>query len=186
MTAQVSATEFTVAGGSVTFTDTYNGVSEVLGTVQVQSTNGNAGTAILETEVGGVGDHQFIASYSGTAMFATSSSSPQSVTFVGPYLSATALASYRHRAQRDAYRNRIRIRPVGSNGKCHLHRYHLKFVLGTAPLNAGTLQNGFTPYTLYPIANMNNGQTGSTTDRRLVTSTGTAVPTMQFLPTPGP
>jgi hypothetical protein len=44
MTAQVSSTEFTVAGGTVTFTDTYNGVSEVLGTVQVQSTNGNPGT----------------------------------------------------------------------------------------------------------------------------------------------
>ena len=59
MTAQVSATEFTVAGGSVTFTDTYNSVTEVLGTVQVQSTNGNPGTAILEVEVGGVGVHQF-------------------------------------------------------------------------------------------------------------------------------
>ena len=47
MTAQVESTEFTVAGGTVTFTDTYNGISEVLGTVQVQSTNGNPGTAIL-------------------------------------------------------------------------------------------------------------------------------------------
>ena len=41
LTAQVLATVFTVAGGTVTFTDTYNGVSEVLGTVQVQSTNGS-------------------------------------------------------------------------------------------------------------------------------------------------
>ena len=84
MTAQVSATEFTVAGGSVTFTDTYNSVTEVLGTVQVQSTNGNPGMAVLEVEVGGVGNHQFVASYGGTAVFATSSSSPQSVTFAGP------------------------------------------------------------------------------------------------------
>ena len=61
MTAQVSATEFTVAGGTVTFTDTFNGVTETLGTVQVQSTNGNPGTAILEVEVGGVGAHQFAA-----------------------------------------------------------------------------------------------------------------------------
>src|ERR1700677_1045595 len=45
MTAQVSATEYTVAGGAVTFTDTYNGVTEALGTVQVLSTNGNPGTA---------------------------------------------------------------------------------------------------------------------------------------------
>src|ERR1700678_4374212 len=33
MTAQVESTEFTVAGGTVTFTDTYNGISEVLATV---------------------------------------------------------------------------------------------------------------------------------------------------------
>src|ERR1700689_237670 len=83
MTAQVSATEFTLAGGTVTFTDTYNSVTEVLGTVQVQSTNGNPGTAVLEVEVGGVGAHQFVANYGGTAVFATSSSSPQSVTFAG-------------------------------------------------------------------------------------------------------
>src|SRR5271168_2902936 len=91
MTAQVSSTEFTVAGGTVTFTDTYNGVSEVLGTVQVQSTNGNAGTAILEIEVGGVGIHQFVATYGGTAVFASSSSTAQSVDFAGPYLSATTM-----------------------------------------------------------------------------------------------
>src|SRR5271165_6878529 len=69
MTAQVSSDQYTVAGGSVVFTDTYNGVSEVLGTVQVQSTNGNPGTAILETEVGGVGVHQFVASYIGIVPF---------------------------------------------------------------------------------------------------------------------
>ena len=85
MTAQVQSTEFTVAGGTVTFVDTYNGVSEVLGTVQVQSTNGNPGTAVLETEVGGVGIHQFVATYNGTALFTTSASTPQSVNFVAPY-----------------------------------------------------------------------------------------------------
>ena len=93
LTAQVLATEYTVAGGTVSFTDTYNGVSEVLGTVQVQSTNGNAGTAILETEVGGVGTHQFQAIYSGTSFFATSSSPAQSVPFAIPYASATALTT---------------------------------------------------------------------------------------------
>ena len=73
MTAQVSSTEVTVAGGTVTFTDTYNSVTEVLGTVQVQSTNGNPGMAVLEVEVGGVGVHQFVANYGGTAVFSTSS-----------------------------------------------------------------------------------------------------------------
>src|SRR5271156_2193117 len=67
MTAQISSTEVTVAGGTVTFVDTYNGVSETLGTVQVQSNNGSPGLAILETEVGGVGTHQFLATYNGTA-----------------------------------------------------------------------------------------------------------------------
>src|ERR1700722_18144574 len=52
MTAQVQSVEFTVAGGTVTFTDAYNGVTEILGTVQIQSTNGRPGTAILATEVG--------------------------------------------------------------------------------------------------------------------------------------
>ncbi len=92
MTAQVSSTEVAVAGGTVTFVDTYNGVSETLGTVQVQSNNGAPGLAILETEVGGVGNHQFVATYNGTATLATSASTPQAVTFVAPYLSATALA----------------------------------------------------------------------------------------------
>src|ERR1700677_1030852 len=91
MTAQVSATEFTVAGGSVTFTDTYNSVTEVLGTVQVQSTNGNPGTAILEVEVGGVGVHQFVANYGGAAALWAGSALPQAGTFAGAYLTSTAL-----------------------------------------------------------------------------------------------
>ena len=93
MTAQVSSTSFTVAGGTVTFTDTYNGVKETLGTVQVQSTNGAAGTAILKTEVGGVGAHQFVANFSGTQTFTASTSSVAAVTFAAPYLTTTSLTS---------------------------------------------------------------------------------------------
>jgi hypothetical protein len=92
MTAQVSSDEFTVAGGTVTFTDTYNGVTETLGTVQVQSLNGAAGTAILKTEVGGVGAHQFVANYSGTTTFSASASTTQAVNFAPPYASATRLS----------------------------------------------------------------------------------------------
>ena len=87
----------------------------MLGTVQVQSTNGNPGTAILEVEVGGVGVHQFVANYGGTAVFATSSSSPQSVTFAGPYLTATALASSGTAGQLHAYRDRVRVRSGNSD-----------------------------------------------------------------------
>ena len=62
----------------MTFFDTYNSVTEVLGTVQVQSRNGR-GKAILRTEVGGVGTHQFQATYGGTSTYQGSSSSLQSV-----------------------------------------------------------------------------------------------------------
>src|ERR1700744_5299710 len=54
-------------GGNVTFTDTYAGVTEVLGTVQVQSANGTPGTAVLATEIGGNGNHSFAATYNGTS-----------------------------------------------------------------------------------------------------------------------
>src|ERR1700691_3448508 len=162
MTAQVSATESTVAGGTVTFTDTYNSVTEVLGTVQVQSTNGNPGTAILEVEVGGVGAHQFVASYGGTAVFATSSSSPQSVTFAGPYLTSTALASSGTAGNYTLTGTVSAFGPVTPTGSVTFTDTTSSLTLGTATLNSSTLQTGFTPYTLYPIANMNNGQTGST------------------------
>ncbi len=162
MTAQVSATEFTVAGGSVTFVDTYNGVSEVLGTVQVQSTNGNPGTAILETEVGGVGVHQFVANYGGTAVFATSSSSSQSVSFVPLYLSATALASAGASPNASLTATVSAFGPSAPTGGVTFTDTTSNVTLGTAALNSGTLKTGFTPYTLYPISNLNNGQTGGT------------------------
>ncbi len=162
MTAQVSSSEVTVAGGTVTFVDTYNGVSETLGTVQVQSTNGIPGVAILETEVGGVGSHQFVATYNGTSTFGTSASTAQAVNFLAPYLSATALAytgsapNYTFTATVSAFG------PLAPTGNVTFTDTTSSVTLGTAPLNAGTLLTGFAPYQSYPIANMNNGQTGST------------------------
>lgn len=162
MTAQVQSVEFTVAGGTVTFTDLYNGISEVLGTVQVQSTNGNPGTAVLATEVGGVGTHQFTATYNGTALFNTSSSSPQSVNFAAPYLTATALASTGTAPNATLTATVSAFGPSAPTGSVTFTDTTSNFVLGTAPLNAGTLQTGFTSSQDYPIANMNNGQTGGT------------------------
>ena len=162
MTAQVSSTEYTVAGGTVTFVDTYNGVSETLGTIQVQSTNGNPGTAVLVTEVGGVGTHQFVATYNGTATLATSASTPQGVTFVGPYLSATALAdtgsapNYTFTATVSAFG------PVSPTGNVTFTNTTSNVTLGTAALNSSTLVSGFTPVQNYAIAGMNNGNTGGT------------------------
>ena len=146
----------------MTFTDTYNSVTEVLGTVQVQSTNGNPGMAILEVEVGGVGVHQFAANYGGTAVFATSSSSPQSVTFAGPYLSTTALTSVGPAPNTTLTGTVSAFGPVTPTGSVTFTHTTSNVVLGTGTLNPASLQNGFTPYVLYPIANTNNGQTGST------------------------
>jgi hypothetical protein len=165
LTAQVKATEYTVAGGTVVFTDSYNGVSEVLGTVQVQSTNGNAGTAILQTEVGGVGTHQFQAVYSGTSFFATSSSPAQSVPFVIPYASATALTVTPALPAAGPYSFTGTVSAFGPSaptGTVTFTDTTSNFVLGSATLNPATLQNAFTTPTNYPITGMNNGQTGGT------------------------
>src|ERR1700722_15048594 len=165
LTAQVKATEYTVAGGTVVFTDSYNGVSEVLGTVQVQSTNGNAGTAILQTEVGGVGTHQFQAVYSGTSFFATSSSPSQSVPFVIPYASATALTVTPALPAAGPYSFTGTVSAFGPSaptGTVTFTDTTSNFVLGSATLNPATLQNAFTTPTNYPITGMNNGQTGGT------------------------
>jgi FG-GAP-like repeat/Bacterial Ig-like domain (group 3) len=162
MTAQVQSVEFTVAGGTVTFTDTYNSVTEVLGTVQVQSTNGRPGTAILATEVGGVGNHQFTATYNGTALFTTSASSPQSVNFAGPYLSATALASSGTTPNVKLTATVSAFGPSAPTGSVTFTDQTTGVALGTGSLNTGTLQTGFTSSQNYAIANMDNGQTGGT------------------------
>ena len=149
-------------GGTVTFVDTYNGVSETLGTVQVQSNNGSPGLAILEIEVGGVGSHQFVATYNGTSTLSTSASTPQAVNFVAPYSSATALAetgsapNYTFTATVSAFG------PLAPTGNVTFTDTTSNVTLGTGALNAGTLLTGFAPYQSYPIANMNNCQTGGT------------------------
>jgi sugar lactone lactonase YvrE len=162
MTAQVSSDEFTVAGGTVTFVDTYNGVSEVLGTVQVQSLNGSPGTAILETEVGGVGAHQFVANYNGIVPFSSSSSSTQTVTFVPKYLSATALASTGTAGNYTLTATVSAFGPTAPTGSVTFLDTTSNVTLGTAALNPATLQTGFTSFQSYPIANLDNGQTGGT------------------------
>ena len=162
MTAQVSSTEYTVGGGTVTFTDKYNGVTETLGTVQVQSAvSGNAGTAVLETEVGGVGQHQFVATFNATSVFSSSSSAVQAVTFAGPYLTATALASnatapYTLTSTVSAFG------PTAPTGNVTFTDTTSNFSLGTVALNSASLMSGFAPYTNYPVSNINNGNTGGT------------------------
>ncbi|HET6218438.1 MAG TPA: FG-GAP-like repeat-containing protein [Acidobacteriaceae bacterium] len=161
LTATVTTSPGTVKGGSVTFTDTFNGVSEVLGTVQVQSANGTAGTAILETEVGGIGIHQFVAVYGGTSALATSTSATQSVTFYGPYSSATALAVSGVAGNYTLTGTVSAFGPNLPTGNVTFVDTNSNATLGTAALTT-TPATQFTPYTSYPLANLNNGNTGGT------------------------
>ena len=144
----------------MTFFDTYNSVTEVLGTAQVQSRNGR-GKAILRTEVGGVGTHKFQATYGGTSTFQGSSSSLQSVTFAGPYATATALSStgtgpYTLTGTVSAFG------PVPPTGTVTFTDTTSNQNLGTAPLVPPTTQAEFPSFQTYPIAKMDNGNTGGT------------------------
>ena len=161
LTATVTTSPGTVKGGSVTFTDTFNGVSEVLGTVQVQSANGTAGTAILQTEVGGIGVHQFVAVYGGTSTLATSTSTTQSVTFFGPYSSATALAVSGVAGNYTLTGTVSAFGPNLPTGNVTFVDTTTNATLGTAALTT-TPATQFTPYTSYPLANLNDGNTGGT------------------------
>ncbi len=163
MKAVVTSVGVGVPGGTVTFFDTYNSVTEPLGTVQVQSANGVQGTALFQTEVGGVGVHQFLATYNGDTSFLGSNSFTSSITFAGPYLSATALAStgtgpYTFTGTVSAFG------PSTPTGSVTFTDTTVNATLGTATLNPTTLKSGFTPFTLYPISNLNNGTAGSTNE----------------------
>ena len=52
--------------------------------------------------------------------------------------------------------------PVAPTGNVTFTDTTSNVTLGTAPLEHPTLQTGFTRFQTYPIANMNNGQTGGT------------------------
>jgi hypothetical protein len=162
MTAQVSSDEFTVAGGTVTFTDTYNGVTEPLGTVQVQSLNGDPGTAILKTAVGGVGTHQLVANFNGIVPFSASSSTTQTVVFAPTYTSATALSSSGGAGNYTLTATVSAFGPVAPTGNVTFTDTTSTYTLGTAALNPSTLLTGFAPFQAYPIANLDDGNTGGT------------------------
>jgi hypothetical protein len=88
ISASVSASGAPVATGTVTFVDTYSGVSQILGTITVQTANG---TAALKRQLGGVGTHTITATFNATKTLA-SSSSTQTVS-LSPGVSATATGS---------------------------------------------------------------------------------------------
>ncbi len=162
MTAQVSSDEFTVAGGTVTFTDTYNGVTEALGTVQVQSQSGAPGTAILKTEVGGVGTHQFVANFNGIVPFSASSSTTQAVVFAPTYSSSTLFSSSGGAGNYSLTATVSAFGPIAPTGNVTFTDTTSNVTLGTAALDPSTLLTGFAPYQAYPITGLDNGQTGGT------------------------
>jgi Bacterial Ig-like domain (group 3)/MBG domain (YGX type)/FG-GAP-like repeat len=153
MTANVSSSGQPVTGGTVTFRDTYAAAAQDLGTIQVQSANGTAGTAVLATEVGGVGAHSIVAIYNAPKAYTTSASAPVALTFQSPYSSATALAmtgsggTYTLTGTLSAFGP---MQPTGS----------LTFTdttttpnttIGKVALDPTTATLGFTPPTLYQI-----------------------------------
>ena len=159
----------TPASGNVTFTDTYdsgNGsgnVTEVLGTVQVQSASGTQGTAILATEIGGNGNHNFIATYNGTttSLLASSTSGTQTLDFSGLYVSATSLAVTGSAAPYTLTGTVSAFGPKIPGGSVTFTDATTSATLGTATLTS-TPASQFTPYASYPLANLNDGNTGGT------------------------
>ncbi len=156
-----------VAGGTVTFTDTYNGgsgnVTEVLGTVQVQSANGTQGTAILATEIGGNGNHNFVATFNGTTTpnRAASTSATKTLNFAGLYVSATSLAVTGATAPYTLTGTVSAFGPTIPTGTVTFTDTTTSATLGTATLT-NTPASQFTPYQSYPLANLNDGNTGGT------------------------
>ena len=87
MTASVTAGVTPLSAGTVTFSDTFNTVTHVLGTVQVQSANGEA---ILQRELGGIGSHSITATFNAPNTYLSSSSTPQSVVAITGLYPTTA------------------------------------------------------------------------------------------------
>ena len=88
LSASISASGVPVATGTVTFVDTYSGISQVLETITVQTANG---TASLKRQLGGVGTHTITATFNATKTLA-SSSSTQTVS-LSPGVNATSTGS---------------------------------------------------------------------------------------------
>jgi hypothetical protein len=165
MTANVTTNGFGAdpAGGNVTFTDTYLGVTEELGTVQVQSANGTQGTAILATEIGGNGSHNFVATFNGTTTpsRAASTSTTKTLNFAGLYASATALAVTGTTAPYTLTGTVSAFGPTIPTGSVTFTDTTTSATLGTGNLTT-TPASQFTPYRSYPLANLNDGNTGGT------------------------
>ena len=151
MTANVSSSGSPVTGGTVTFRDTFAGAAQDLGTIQVQSANGTAGTAILVTEVGGVGAHSIVAIYNAPKAYNTSTSDPVTLTFSSPYSSATALAVTGSGGTYTLTGTLSAFGPTQPTGSLTFTDTTTNTTIGTVALDPTTTTQGFTPPTLYQI-----------------------------------
>jgi hypothetical protein len=93
LAAAVSSGGAAVTGGTVKFTDSYNGMTIALGSAQVQSANGTPGAAVLNIALAGGGAHSITASFIGNTSYAASASSAQSVTLTSGYPTAVTLGT---------------------------------------------------------------------------------------------
>jgi len=168
LTADVSSSNQAqqVLSGTVVFTDVYNGITQVLGSGQVQSpqfgsNKGIPGTAVLHQQIGGIGTHSIVAKYFGTAATSQSSSPSQTVTITPTYGSATTLmtsgtsGSITFSSTLSAYGSDL---PTGN----------LNFVdttsqaqLGSVALDPIKLATQFTPLISNPVANNTPGNGGA-------------------------
>ncbi len=93
LTATVKAGGTLLTGGTVTFRDTYGSVTQVLGTVQVQSANGSKGHAILLQQLGGLGTHSIVATFNAPKTFSSSSSPAEPANLTGIYSTTSSISS---------------------------------------------------------------------------------------------
>ena len=78
-----------MTAGTVTFVDTYSGVSETLDTIAVQGSKGTAGMAAMKRQFGGVGTHTLTATFNATSTLASSSSTQTIAVSFGVTATAT-------------------------------------------------------------------------------------------------
>ncbi|HEU5340294.1 beta strand repeat-containing protein [Edaphobacter sp.] len=162
LTATVKAGATALTGGTVTFTDTYNSVTETLGTVQVQSANGTAGNAVLKQEFGWIGTHSIVAKFNPPSAYQASTSTAQSVTITGPYLTATSLA---YTGTAGNYSLTATVVGAGSNSLSPTGSVSFQdtsnanYLLGSASLGAGTIAQNTVAGSTSPVT-VGNGPDG--------------------------
>ncbi len=162
MTATVKAGATPMTGGIVTFRDTCNSFTQVLGTVQVQSANGTKGNAVLLRQLGEIGTHSIVATFNAPKTFLSSSSTAQSVTTTGLYPTIANLAQTGGSAGNWSLTTTIvgvgspNLSPSGNVSL--LDTSNSNWPLGTSPLGAGTFGQQTVTAAGSPIAVGNNPQ----------------------------